>query len=397
MKRISNHIILLSILLLMSMCLTEIDLEQIDTEDLLVVDARLTSEPEKQMVILSRTKPLNSMDAAEPVTGATVWIESENANRLNFQESSPGHYESSNPFAAQPNTNYSLHIITSEGDEYQSDPTAMVPTPQFDSLYAEFEPAPTPTNPFAGFFNFYIDSRSNPDQVKYFRWEWNSTYQLEVPMPSRWLWTGGNNFVIRELGSPNDSLQVQICWSSDSAKDINIKALLDGENEVIRQPIHRFHSDSGFLKLRYSILVKQFALTEESYRFWNMINESNNQGFLFDIQVGTITGNLHNVANATETVLGYFDVVQERTVRQFYAPRDFQKDGYRVLDPFFVNCFNEEPILLPADQIGEFMERNQFAYSLCYFLSPATAVFCKIRCADCTYHDGSNKRPDFWE
>ena len=74
----------------MSMCLTEIDLEQIDTEDLLVVDARLTSEPEKQMVILSRTKPLNSMDAAEPVTGATVWIESENSNRLNFQESSPG-------------------------------------------------------------------------------------------------------------------------------------------------------------------------------------------------------------------------------------------------------------------------------------------------------------------
>jgi hypothetical protein len=379
------------------MCLEEINPEDIATENLLVVDAKLTSEPVKQRVVLSRTIPLNSSDTPPPETGATVWIEFENTNRLNFQEASPGVYESNYPFAAELNTNYTLHITTSNGNEYQSDPTEMVPTPEFDSLYVEFEAAPSPTNIFGGYFSFFIDSRANQEQAKYFRWEWNSTYQLEVPMPSRWLWTGGNNFVFRELGSPNDSLQVQICWRSDLIRNINIKSMLEGEREVIRQPIHRFHSDSGFMKMRYSIQVKQYALSEKSYQFWNLIKESNSQGFLFDIQVGTITGNIRNVANTTETVLGYFDVIQERSVRKFYAPRDFHNTGYRVLDPFVINCSSEEPIILPVEQLGEFMEKNKFNYTLCYFITPGIAAFCRIRCADCTYHSGSNQRPDFWQ
>ncbi len=397
MKTILKITCLLSLILLLTTCLNEIDLEQIGNDDLLVVDAFITDQPEVQQVKLSRTVALNSNNSIRPEFNAQVWVEGNDNTRIDFIEDKKGTYKTDQSFAAKLNTNYKLNIITQSGRQYQSTISTMTPTSPIDSVYAEFESSPTVLNSRGGFFNFYVDTRSNVQNNKYFRWLWYSTYEVEVPMPSRWLWTGGNTFIIREKGSINDSLQVETCWNNDTIREINVKGLLEGEKEVIKQPIYRFHSDSAAMKIRYSILVKQYALSEESYRFWDLINESANQGSLFDIQVGTIQGNISNVNDDREIVLGYFEVLQEQSLRRFYTPRDFRNTSFREFTPNVVSCSDEEPIVTGKDEIGAFMEANKEYYTLCYFITnPPSAVFCKIRCAVCTEYANSNKKPDFW-
>lgn len=397
MKKLVIHIVYCCCTLLITSCLEQIDLEQIGTEDLLVVDAMITDQSSVQVVKLSRTVPLNSTNSIRPETDAEVWMEGDDNTRLDFKESKSGIYRTEQKFGAKADVNYRLNILTASGNEYQSVVSKMTPTSPIDSVYAEFESFPTVLNSRGGFFNFYVDTRSNVNNNKYFRWFWYSAYEVVVPTPSRWLWTGGNTFVIRERGSINDSLQVEICYNYDSIREINVKNLLEGEKQLIRQPINRFHSDSASLKRRYSILVKQYALSEESYRFWNLIDESTNQGSLFDIQVGTIQGNIFNTNNSTETVLGYFEVVQEQSVRRFYTPRDFRFTTFREFNPNITDCSDEKPIVKEVYEIAEFMEANSEYYNLCYFTTfPPAAIFCKIRCSDCTQYANSNKKPDYW-
>ncbi|MEQ9230715.1 MAG: DUF4249 domain-containing protein [Cyclobacteriaceae bacterium] len=381
-------------------CLEPISPEKINTEELLVIEAMITDQPTIQTVLLSKTVPLSRSEAFNGEKGAEVWVEDGSGNQTHFLETKDGKYQTVAPFAAQLGTTYQLHVITRDGKEYESAVSTMVPTSPIDSVYAEFELLPDPPfDVYNGNFNFFVDSRTNINQNKYFRWIWNSTHQVNVPNPSRWLWTGGNTYIIRERGSENDHLQVERCWSSDTTKQLHLKELLPGESQVIKQRLNKFHSlDDPRMKVRYSIEVKQYALSEESYRFWSLISESNaGQGFLFDTQVGTIVGNIRSVSDNSQTVLGFFEVVQEQSVREFFEPRDFADEGYLIADPYIVDCSDEEPIITNVDQIGEFMEENGEDYTLCFFITtPPGAGFHLKKCSECTLYADSNKEPDFW-
>ncbi len=378
-------------------CIQPIDPEELNTESLLVIEAMITDQSVHQTVKISRSVAITSSSSFEPVSDAEVELIVTNQPNVPFREIEPGVYQSTAPYAAQPRVAYQLSIETSNGQSYLSDPSEMTETPPFDSLYVEFVPQSSPMNPQGGFFNFYLDINNVPEDNRHFRWVWNSTYELSVPNPSRWLWTGGNTWVIRELGSVNDSLQVEICWQMDTSKQISIKELLPGENEIFREPIHSFHSDSGYLKKKYSIEVKQYALSPESYRYWNLLEQSNAQGFLFDQQVGTIRGNIYNVDRPLEPVLGYFEVLQEQSVRKFYNSWEFRDQNYWEPFPFIINCDEVDPIITGLDEIPTFMEENQFYYTLCYFItSPPSVAFHRIECADCTVHGSTNQKPDFW-
>ncbi len=377
-------------------CIERIDPEDFNTESLLVVEAMITDRPERQVVKISRSVALTQENSFRPESRATVELIISNQSNVVFEEVDPGIYMSREDYAALPNTTYQLSIETSDGRTYESDPVQMTETPTIDSLYIEFVPQSSPSNLQGGFFNFYVNVDRVEEENRHFRWVWNSTYELIVPNPSRWLWTGGNNYVIRELGSVNDSLQVELCWQMDTSKQINIKELLPGETQIFQQPIHSFHSDSGYLKRKYSIEVKQYALSPESYQYWNLLNQGNTEGFLFDQQVGTIRGNISNVESPTEPVLGYFEVLQERSVRKTFNAWEFKDQGYWEPFSFIINCDAIDPIITEIDQIGAFMEENKFNYTLGYFISPASAAFLRIECADCRYHASTNQKPDFW-
>jgi len=385
-------------LLAFSACIERVDLESIANDEALVVDAMITDQIEVQEILISRVVSLTADSSSLPETNAEVWLSDNDLNRIDFVETNPGQYLTEIEFGAVQGSSYTLNITTSDGEQYSSIPETMINTPTIDSVYAEFEPVSTSNNENGGFINFFLDSRTNPTDNKYYRWVWEATYEISVPQPSRWLWTGGNTFIIRERSSINDSLQVELCWNKLESKELNIRELLSGENQIIKQPIYRFHSDSGYIKRQLSMNVKQYAISQESFRFWDLIVKNTDQGSLFDTQVGVVEGNINNINNPEETVLGYFEVVQEQSKRRFFVHQDFRQYGFVRSSQFVVECSDDDLEMTAVDQIGEFMEENKDAYTLCYFITaPPSAVFCRIRCAECTEYSNSNQMPEYWE
>lgn len=378
-------------------CISPIDVEDFGYDNLLVVEATITDQDEPQTVRLTRTQKLTDT-AATKETGAQVWLEDGSSTQTAFSETRPGVYRTAGNFAAIPGESYTLHILTSSGKTYVSDVVQMTPTPEIDSIYAEFEMDPQPENQYGGYFRFFLDSRNNPEKHSYFRWTWNSTFQLEIPTPARWKWMGGNEFITIEWGGVNNHLQVQHCWKSDSSSLINIEELLNESKEILHLPIHTIHSNTRVMQIGYSLEVKQYAISKAAYDYWNLIEETTQQqGSLSDKQVGTIRGNLRNASDASGIVLGYFDVVQERAVRRYFDPFDFTSKGFRRAQVYFVDCDDTAVMTSGVDEIGAFMEEHGDAWMLGYFItSPSSVVYLRKRCADCTNY-GVNKKPAFWK
>ena len=139
--------------LLFSTCLEQIDLEQIGTEDLLVVEAMITDQLEIQKVRLTRTVALNSNNSIRPESNAQVWIKGDDNSMIDFKEGKDGTYQTEQPFAAKLTVNYIHHFITDRGREYKSAVSKMTSTYPIYSIYIEFEPLPTILNSRGGFFN----------------------------------------------------------------------------------------------------------------------------------------------------------------------------------------------------------------------------------------------------
>ncbi|MEQ9298751.1 MAG: DUF4249 domain-containing protein [Cyclobacteriaceae bacterium] len=386
--------------LVLTQCLEPIDLETTAFDDLLVVEGLITDQSTRQQITLSRTIPLGLEDSSRRAeVGATVWVLSQDGNRIDFIEEEQGVYMTEELMSGKVGETFQLFIETANQRSYRSDVVTMVATPELDSIYAEFEQSPSSINSTAGLFHFYIDARNNPDQNQYYRWTWNSTFELTVPIPSRWLWVGGNDVIIRELGGENDHLQVQFCWNTEYSSQVLLRDLPAPLAGVIKFPITSFLSDSKRMHLGYSIEVKQYAVSKQSYEYWSSIAEiTQEQGSLFDTQVGTITGNIRNVNEESEIVLGIFEAAQERSLRRQYHPLDFSSSGFRRREINYVNCDGTEPIVSTSEEIGETMERIGAGYVITFFTTgnPATAFYYPRRCSECTQY-GDNQRPDFWE
>ena len=376
-------------------CIQEIDLESIDFDDLLVVDALITDEVGTQKITLSRTSPLG-IDTTVYEWGASVYMEDLSGRRVDFPQRSNGLYESASEFGVQPGEQWQLFITTSNERSYVSEIVQVVPTPQIDSLYAEFTPTSSSINNLGGIFDFYVDAHQT-ENTEYMRWTWNRTFELSVANPSRWQWTGGNNFIIRELGGTNDSLQVEICWRTEVLDRIITRELLEQGEAVERLPMTSFHSDSKLMLRGYSMEVKQYALSEASYNYWNEIGNSvQGQDGLAAVQVGTIRSNVRSVDNPDEIVLGYFDAVDEESVRRMFVAQDFNDAGYRRRFLDFVSCNDIRTRQSDASELGATMEEFGGGWAIAFFTSPSKVHYLPTRCSECTFY-GSNKRPDFWE
>jgi hypothetical protein len=59
----------------------------------------------------------------------------------------------------------------------------------------------------------------------------------------------------------------------------------------------------------YYMLIEQLAISKQEYDYWNIIKgQTNNSGGIFDTPPATAFGNMTNLKDKSEQVLGYFSV-----------------------------------------------------------------------------------------
>jgi hypothetical protein len=385
-KNITSITILLLAWMLLMNCVEPFTPKTYENNDVLVVEGMITNESKQHQVTISRTSKLNELNII-PEKGATVKLQIKNGPVLPLTETNPGIYLTPT-FPGTIGTVYKLLITTSDNKEYASQEVPLKDTPPIENVYAQY---PVKNSAGETGIQIYLDTEDVKNETRFYRWEYEETYEIKTPFPSNFVWLGGNTITYRVQAVNN-------CWASDTSSSILVRSTKGLLNDrVTSQPLKFIPANSPELVLKYSILVKQYALSEEAYLFWKQLqNVNETQGSLYDIQPGEVNGNLFPV-NHEEKVLGYFDAAVVSKKRSFFIPKDFETAGYRP-PAFLQSCFETDPVQVPIEQLGSTMEIYKTSLTIYDARGdgPSYVLLLRIPCCDCT-SQGTVVRPDFWE
>lgn len=399
-------------IILMS-CTETFVIETENFESNLVVEATITNELKFQNIKLSKTVRLEESEQLLELN-AQVKVTDNANNTYNFSQNSEGLYVSDIAFQAIPNTLYTLEITTSNGKQYVSTPTQLSPISQINNLYAELV---NDTKKGPG-IQVFVDSDNNIDDAKYFRYEYEETYKIVAPYfcPQEEVL---NNYssIITPTGDLNvffdvefrDRLQEEeICFSSKQNTEIIQTSTNDlSSNTISRFPIRFIGTDDSIIRDRYSILVKQYTQSLESYTYYKVLDQlSENASILSENQPGFIKGNISAVNDPIEKSIGFFDVSSVTERRIFFNYFDFGlvKPDYAYECNILVLNISDNTVL-DFDKnekeeiyrrLTRFEEYNQdFTLTEIPYDTPIWRIV-RPECGDCTTV-GSNIQPDFWE
>jgi hypothetical protein len=364
-------------------------------ESLLVVDALLTDENRSNYVSLSRTVK-EADNNPEMVSGAMVMIKDDLGNSTTLSEGLKGIYKTDSLiFIGEAGRSYKLYIKTDSGEEYESESCFMCPVQDIDSIYITKGQEITDTKPREG-IRINLDSKGESD-CRYYRWKFEEWWEFDVPYPKEYNYI--NDTTVTEFKPLR-----RTCWANFKSYQIIIKSSETG----ISGPLLFIASDeSDRLLIQYHISIMQLSISKQEYEFWeSMIKINETGGDICDKQPFQINGNIHNINNLHEQVLGYFQVsgakVASRYIRKsqladFDLPHykydcpKFRKGPVDFLDPTL-------PGPLPTlDQIYNWYTSAglTFIEAIDFPGLDARLIFVDPICADCALR-GSLSKPDFW-
>jgi hypothetical protein len=227
-----------------------------------------------------------------------------------------GEYELKGIWATGGNS-YALEVVV-DGKVYQSKFEKVPELDAEDKLSFAFDSEPFRTEKPEFVFKVFSETRlpDTKDPI-YLRWTVEETYLW----PLAWL---------RGTGIPPP--QPPPCFISDMIEPNRIN-LFDGSGTSTRNStflMGRRSVDNSF-QYPFFVTVTQLSINREAYTYWEKIKiVIDNQGSLFDIPPAPVSGNIFNVKDSEETVLGYFEVAKSKTTRIYTTNADVP---FYLLDP----------------------------------------------------------------
>jgi hypothetical protein len=348
-----------------------------------VISGCLTSQEGEQSISISVTSPIGSPEFL-PLSYCIAAITDNQGNSISLVESDPGKYSAwiGQDFL-RPGTAYRLRVETPAGDVISSDFDTMPPGPAIDSVYfiVEDHPTSTPSEDIRG-LQFYVDLDATGYSSRFYRWEVNETWEYRAAHPKEYYYDGS----FHAIEPPDSSLW--ICWSHVLIHDIfTISTASLAQNAYNRYPLHFIDGSSGRLSVLYSILLRQYSMSERAYNYWERLRvNSNEQGGLYEKQPVAVEGNLVNESPGGKQALGLFYAATVSEKRLFVMkPEELELD--------FFNFCNEES--LGHFGWAEYRPKDYPVYY--YYPRPGSGVLIlSDECVNCTRQGGITEKPDFW-
>ncbi|HTI60576.1 DUF4249 domain-containing protein, partial [Mucilaginibacter sp.] len=301
-------------------------------------------------------------------------------------------YYKAGPLGLSASNKYRLRITTAAGTTYQSDLVEARNSPPIDSVYYRVQ---------NNGIEIYADTHDPTNSTKYYRWEYESTYQYHSAF----------NSFLRLVTSPQDTLlprilpdQIYICYRGSKATTILLNSSAKLTQDVIAQnPIAFISSSSDELQDRYSILVKQYALTPEAFNYYQQLKKNTEQlGSIFDAQPSELPGNIHCLTNPAEPVLGYITAGSSAQERIYINNKDLP--AWITNSPYTGCKMDTDLFVRPqGSQIINEVKENIYtgAHLGVFTIEPPGSNHIlgygasTPECVDCTLR-GTNIRPSFW-
>ncbi|WP_426669584.1 DUF4249 domain-containing protein [Mucilaginibacter sp. McL0603] len=353
----------------------------------LVVEGVINSGQDSTIINLSRTVNIADTMKANPELGAQVLVESDQNITYSIPEIGKGKYAS--PALNLDNTHkYHLYIKTSDGKEYASDPEAVKPTPPIDSVGFITQ---------SNGIQLYVNTHDDNNATRYYRWEYTETWNFHAKYGTNYI-TDGTKLKVRTAEQ-----QIFTCYGNQVSSTTLLGSSAKLAKDVIYQsPLTQVASTSEKLETKYSILVKQYALTSEAYNFWQNLKKNTEQlGTIFSTQPSEIPGNIRCITKPSEPVVGYISVTNVQQKRIFITNSQLPANWIAVypyqceLDTLLYchdrDCQNDVALFLLPLNTSEFA-----IYPIESQGKDVGYLSTDAQCADCTIR-GSNKQPSFWK
>ena len=361
----------------------------------LVVEGTINTGGDSTTILLSRTVPLNSNLTTVPELGAVITIQSNQNQSYSLAEKGNGIYSS--PVLTLPATaQYRLSIVTDDGKTYLSDYVTPKASPPIDSIgFTEVSNKQQGSG-----LQIYVNTHDPNNNTHYYHWDYLETWQFHAKYESDYV-SNGAAILFR-----TPAQQIFQCWGNSISTDIELGSSAKLTQDVIYQsPLTFIPSTSEKLETRYSILVKQYALSTDAYNYLSLLKQNTEElGSIFDAQPSQLTGNIHCTTDATLPVIGYISAgsVQQKRIyinssqlpNNWIAtyPYNCELDTAWFADPHARGANNVEAFLIPLPTSN--IPTVQFFGT--GGPAPLGYLYTDIDCADCSVR-GTTTQPSFWQ
>jgi hypothetical protein len=371
MQRSKAYVLISLIVGLVIAC---VDPEEIDLPgrvDVIVVDGTITNLAEPQIIRLNRSKadPVTGRFSTLPITKAQVSVMKDSSVTFDCHETVDGSYQLPSDFRGQVGHAYQLRFTLSDGMQYASNQQVMQSVAAIASIHAEFNPNSLPANQFSGYrggHDIFIDSQDPASQHNYYRWDWTlyerqywcrtcqqGVYAPHKVLPHTYLneyyFVAGNELFEDCFVPPTDNQDNgapyvpkgywyydyqcrTTCWeilssyTIDVFDDIYSDGGLIGRRKVAAIP---FYQHAPCL-----VDVRQFSLTADAYRYYKLFaQQTQASGGLADTPPTVLAGNVHQVSDARNKVIGFFTASAVSLIHQWLDRKDALGTPLGALDP----------------------------------------------------------------
>ncbi len=239
------------------------------------------------------------VNRSNPIDGARVTLKNSIGGNGTYRQIAPGLYRlNASTINVFPGLDYWIEITLLNGTTYQSVPETMPLSVATDSLA----------------FNFERETRLSEDGVEVeenFINVSTATQIVSTDDPVYLRWNVTETYVLFPTNFPDPFNNVPLPFYFTVEPDPQRINVFNGEGFVgdvlSRRVIATREIDYTFLA-KHFFTVTVASTSREAYDFWNQIDiVSNNAGSIFDIPPAKVRGNIFNVEDPQEEVLGYFE------------------------------------------------------------------------------------------
>ncbi|UYQ95045.1 DUF4249 domain-containing protein [Chitinophaga horti] len=344
----------------------------------LVVEGQIINGQKETRIKLSRTAMMADSAYVRDENNAIVRIESDNNQTVETVKVGDGLY-SAGILNLDVNQKYRVYIQTLDGKEYTSAFVSIYNNPPIDSVNWRWDASEG--------VKVFVNTHDPNNNTRYYRWEYEETWQHDVyfesslkylPQPPR--------LIDRPL---NEALPLR-CWQYENSSSIILHSTQRLANDVVKdKQVALVPNGSWKLGVKYTILVRQFAMDKQALDYWQMMKRNTESlGSIFDPQPSESRGNITCVTNPSEPVIGWISAgsVQEERIwiRRSEVP------GWR----YALTC-EEYDISPNPDSLQFFFEGGMLTP---ISQDPLTGRVKAVApyCADCSVR-ANPVRPSYWQ
>lgn len=404
--------------LLFNTCIDPFTPDIAQGKQFVVINGQVTDEEGYQYAEISLTSSYTDRDR-KPLNDCQAKIIDDKGNEFDMEQYADGKYrtwidkqylQQGNQFKIQ------VALDNGNGKRYESEFDTLHSCPDIDSIYYEYaEKTSDNQEGSTDGVQFYIDFNATGNFARNYRWEAVETWEYHSEHLIEGIYYGitsiaGKYKLNLHFVDPEAEYELMhslyTCYRTSKIKRIyTYTSGLKSDKKVNRLPLYFVTNAENRLHIKYSILIKQFALSDAAFEYWSHLeSQSQAQGGLYETQPYELKGNIKCIDDENETVIGYFGASSVKTKRftssSFHIARnseycaDIVKGWDKVQDYLWGGTAGVPPVsddyLPPTPLYLEVFKNGKNK------IRTDTFAVTDQSCYDCRLKGGTLTKPDYW-